>query len=110
MAHFCNQFDRICTDLGTAVIYCHHHSKGYQGQKRSMDRASGSGVFARDPDALLDLTELELTITLKKMLEDLAECNARIDSAIMTIYCDEQIDDLLTCLMQMHCKGQLSSL
>ena len=60
MAHFTNQFDKICTELGTAVIYCHHHSKGYQGSKRSMDRASGSGVFARDPDALLDLVELEV--------------------------------------------------
>ena len=26
-----------------------------------MDRASGSGVFSRDPDALIDLIELELT-------------------------------------------------
>ena len=60
MAHFCNQFDRVCTELGCAVIYCHHHSKGRQGQKQSMDRASGSGVFARDPDALLDLIELDL--------------------------------------------------
>lgn len=60
MARFCNQFDKICTELGTSVIYCHHHSKGSQGGKRSMDRASGSGVFARDPDALLDLTELEI--------------------------------------------------
>ncbi len=60
MANFCNQFDRVCTELGAAVIYCHHHSKGSQGNKRSMDRASGSGVFARDPDALLDLIELEL--------------------------------------------------
>ena len=25
-----------------------------------MDRASGSGVFARDPDALLDLIELSI--------------------------------------------------
>ena len=47
--------------MGCAVIYCHHHSKGQQGQKRSMDRASGSGVFARDPDALLDLIELEVS-------------------------------------------------
>ena len=66
MAHFCNQFDRVCTDLGSAVIYCHHHSKGYQGSKRSMDRASGSGVFARDPDALIDLTELSLPDELVK--------------------------------------------
>jgi len=66
MAHFCNQFDMVCSELGCAVIYCHHHSKGAQGQKRSMDRASGSGVFARDPDALLDLIELELTDAVLK--------------------------------------------
>ena len=66
MAKFCNQFDKICTELYSAVIYCHHHSKGAQGGKRSMDRASGSGVFARDPDALLDLIELELTDDIKK--------------------------------------------
>ena len=60
MAAFCNQFDKICTELGASVIYCHHHSKGAQGGKRSMDRASGSGVFARDPDALLDFIELDL--------------------------------------------------
>ena len=61
MAKFCNQFDKVCTELGCAVIYCHHHSKGAQGGKRSMDRASGSGVFARDPDALLDLIELPIS-------------------------------------------------
>lgn len=60
MADFTNQFDKIATQMDCAVIYCHHHSKGYQGQKRSMDRSSGSGVFARDPDAILDLTELEI--------------------------------------------------
>lgn len=59
MAHFCNQFDKVCTELNCAVIYCHHHSKGAQGGKRSMDRASGSGVFARDADALLDMIQLE---------------------------------------------------
>lgn len=69
MAAFCNQFDKICTELRAAVIYCHHHSKGAQGGKKSMDRASGSGVFARDPDALLDLSELELT---KKIKDDIA--------------------------------------
>lgn len=70
MAIFTNQFDKVCNELGTAVIICHHHSKGYQGSKRSMDRASGSGVFARDPDALLDLAELELTETARAKLID----------------------------------------
>ncbi|MDA8227359.1 MAG: AAA family ATPase [Desulfitobacterium hafniense] len=72
MANFCNQFDRVCTELGAAVIYCHHHSKGGQGNKKSMDRASGSGVFARDPDALMDLIELDLTDSLLKQEENKA--------------------------------------
>lgn len=80
MAHFCNQFDKICTDLGSAVIYCHHHSKGAQGSKRSMDRASGSGVFARDPDVLLDLIELELPEAMLKQEKNKATCKACIDT------------------------------
>lgn len=70
MAQFCNQFDKVCTELGCAVIYCHHHSKGAQGGKRSMDRASGSGVFARDPDALLDLIELEVNDDLRTQMRN----------------------------------------
>ena len=79
MANFCNQFDKICNELGTAVIYCHHHSKGAQGGKRSMDRASGSGVFARDPDALLDLIELDLDDAVYKQLKNNAACKYCID-------------------------------
>ncbi len=67
MAKFCNQFDEIAHDLHCAVIYCHHHSKGTQGWKNSMDRASGSGVFARDPDALIDMLELSIP---KSAIED----------------------------------------
>ena len=74
MAHFCNQFDRVCTELGCAVIYCHPHSKGRQGQKQSMDRASGSGVFARDPDALLDLIELDLDDDVRAQAANNAAC------------------------------------
>jgi len=75
MAHFCNQFDRVCAGANCAVIYCHHHSKGSQGGKRSMDRASGSGVFARDPDALLDMIELPVSEQLRKTEEDKAICS-----------------------------------
>ena len=74
MAAFCNQFDKVCTELGCAVIYCHHHSKGAQGGKRSMDRASGSGVFARDPDALLDMIELEITDAIREQRKNNAAC------------------------------------
>lgn len=76
MANFCNQFDKVCTELGCAVIYCHHHSKGSQGGKRSMDRASGSGVFARDPDALLDMIELPLSDELLKQKKNNARAGA----------------------------------
>lgn len=61
MSQFCSYFDRIAMESQVAMIYCHHHSKG-AGSKYSnaVDRASGSGVFARDPDAILDLTQLRL--------------------------------------------------
>ena len=88
MAKFCNQFDLICSRLGCAVIYCHHHSKGAQGQKASMDRASGSGVFARDPDALLDMIELPVSDALKKAECDRAAielCKRALRSSIMAI-------------------------
>ena len=58
MGKFFNQLDFICKKLETSIICCHHHSKGSQGGKFSMDRASGSGVFARDPDALLDMIQI----------------------------------------------------
>jgi len=58
MAYFCNQFDKIAVNLGVTVVYAHHHSKGAQGQKSSRDRSSGSGVFSRDPDAIIDMIEL----------------------------------------------------
>jgi len=80
MALFCNQFDKICTSTGCATIYCHHHSKGAQGAKKAMDRASGSGVFARDPDAQLDLTPLEMTEDLKNYVQDGGATAWRLES------------------------------
>lgn len=70
MGAFCNQFDKICNETGCATIYCHHHSKGAQGFKKAMDRASGSGVFARDPDAQLDMIQLQ---TSEEFLSDYAD-------------------------------------
>lgn len=69
MAKFFNQLDRICKQLGVSIACCHHHSKGAQGGKFSIDRASGSGVFARDPDALLDMIRLN-PVDVGKDLED----------------------------------------
>ena len=76
VARFCSQFDRICRELGCAAIYCHHHSKGAQGAKYAADRASGSGVFKRDPDALLDMTELMIDDARRAQVSQQWECAA----------------------------------
>lgn len=76
MASFCNWFDRIAAETGACVIYSHHHSKGEQGQKAAWDRASGSGVFARDPDALLDLIQLPLDDDRRAQLANRWACDA----------------------------------
>lgn len=111
MANFCNQFDKICFRLGCAVIYCHHHSKGAQGDKRSMDRASGSGVFARDPDALLDLIELQITDSLRSQTEGREICQVCIDALEKAgIDMTEKIgqdDQLSSTAMEKHCKDML---
>lgn len=111
MSNFCNQFDKVCTELDAAVIYCHHHSKGSQGSKKSMDRASGSGVFARDPDAMLDLIELDVTDALMKQEKNKAVC------AACKIYLDAHYaweddlsqDDLCSQVQMMdYCKSHLA--
>lgn len=111
MAHFCNQFDKICTELGCAMIYCHHHSKGPQGGKKSMDRASGSGVFARDPDALLDLIELPVTDALLQQQADRIVCKM-CENALKRFGKEDEIfpDDLCsdTAMLEI-CRRELPS-
>lgn len=51
------QMDRLLA-MGTAVAFTHHHAKGAAGGKAAIDRGSGSGVFGRDPDAILDISPL----------------------------------------------------
>ena len=59
VAEFTNALDYICTACGCAVIYAHHHPKGVAGSKKSMDRMSGTGVYARDADAVIDFSLLD---------------------------------------------------
>ena len=70
MAKFFNQFDKICRELKCSTIMVHHHSKGTQGQKMAQDRGSGSGVFARDPDAILDLVPLVMNEARRTAVAD----------------------------------------
>lgn len=55
---FCNALDKIAHETGAAIVYDHHHPKGGTGDRKVTDRGSGSGVFARDADAICDLSFL----------------------------------------------------
>lgn len=98
MSVFVNQFDMITTELQCSVIYAHHHSKGAQGGKSSIDRSSGSGVFARDPDAILDLIELPVNEDRYKQRENDAICNvyAGAIKAYNPTYSDIGQDDIFS--------------
>lgn len=114
MAHFTNQFDKVATELGTSVIYCHHHSKGSQANKKAMDRSSGSGVFARDPDALLDLVELPLSEGLIELEKNKKICSfyANKLKEMDIEYFEENVglDDLQSVhQMTNHCRNAFSS-
>jgi len=57
IARMLNEFEKLAVMTGSAVVFGHHYSKGNQAAKDPMDRMGGSGVFARDPDTLINLTK-----------------------------------------------------
>ena len=59
MANLMNEFEALAVQSGSAVGLAHHFSKGSQAGKFAIDRMSGSGVLARDPDAIITLTDHE---------------------------------------------------
>lgn len=67
IGRFCSLFDKIAEETGASMIYVHHHAKGLQGSRKVMDRGSGSGVFSRDPDAIIDFTSLVLDPNAKEL-------------------------------------------
>lgn len=58
MAHFFSCIDRLAAKLECAVAVVHHQSKGFQGSKDVADRACGSSVLGRDPDAIVDVCRI----------------------------------------------------
>ena len=54
-----NLIEDFSEETGAAIVFAHHFSKGNKAETDQIDRASGSGVFARDPDAILTLTAHE---------------------------------------------------
>ena len=59
VAFIMNTLDRLAVQSNASIVIGHHFSKGNQSQKEAIDRVSGSGVWGRDPDALMMLTRHE---------------------------------------------------
>ena len=60
VSEFMLSMDELAMRMHASIIYCHHHSKGAKGGVSAQDRFSGSGVFARDCDELIDISPLDL--------------------------------------------------
>ena len=74
--------DAIIIDPIYKIITGDENSKGAQGAKRAMDRASGSGVFARDPDAQLDMIELAMDEVTQNVLADSGATAWRLEGSL----------------------------
>jgi RecA-family ATPase len=62
MTEFLNHVEQISKQTGAATGIAAHFPKGNMASRNSMDRIAGSGVFARDPDAILTMTEAEMKV------------------------------------------------
>ena len=100
----------LVKNLPVNPMGCYFYDTDKHG-KRSMDRASGSGVFARDPDAMLDLIELDVTDDLRKQEQNktvCATCQTYLDSHFG--WEDDLSQDDLCSQVQMmnYCREHLS--
>ena len=74
VAELLNEIERLAVETGAAVAFGAHFAKGNAGAKESIDRMSGSGVFARDPDSILTFTrhETEAAFVIESNLRNFA--------------------------------------
>lgn len=59
VAELLNSLEGLATETGAATAFGAHFAKGNASAKEAIDRISGSGVFARDPDSILVFTKHE---------------------------------------------------
>jgi hypothetical protein len=69
-----NSLETLATETGAAIAFGAHFAKGNASAKEAIDRISGSGVFARDPDSLLIFTKHEAddAFTVEPILRNFA--------------------------------------
>jgi hypothetical protein len=59
IAGLMNELEAMAQKTGAAVVVAHHFAKGDSTAKNAMDRMSGAGAWARDPDSIVVLTPHE---------------------------------------------------
>ena len=59
IASLMNEFEALAQASGAAVVVAHHFAKGDSSAKNAIDRMSGAGAWARDPDSILVVTPHE---------------------------------------------------
>jgi hypothetical protein len=78
VAALLNAIERLVTTTEAAVAFGAHFAKGNASTKEAIDRISGSGVFARDPDSILIFTrhEEDDAFTVEPILRNFAPVEA----------------------------------
>lgn len=75
IASLMNEFEALAQKTGAAIVVAHHFAKGDSTAKSALDRMSGAGAWARDPDSLMILTphEEENCFTVTSILRNLPQ-------------------------------------
>ncbi len=59
IADLMNELEALAQRTGAALVVAHHFAKGDSTAKLAIDRMSGAGAWARDPDSIIVLTPHE---------------------------------------------------
>jgi hypothetical protein len=75
IANLMNELEALVQRTGAALVVAHHFAKGDSTGKSAIDRMSGAGAWARDPDSILVLTphEEEDCFTVSTILRNLPQ-------------------------------------
>jgi len=99
IAGLMNEFEALAQSSGAAVVVAHHFAKGDSSAKNAIDRMSGAGAWARDPDSILVLTPHEEAdcFTVSPVLRNLPQVDEfvlRWDYPLMKVASDLNPDAL----------------
>lgn len=59
IADLMNELEALAQKTGAAIVVAHHFAKGDSTAKSAIDRMSGAGAWARDPDSIVIMTPHE---------------------------------------------------